>query len=183
MTPREIGISIIIGLVFYFVGRFVLYWVPLGYIGSMLLSIAGAVALVFIIKKIRGQKSFTAGHIILSALFGGGIVLFAARMLLVPDHETIIIDCTKKTAYRDPASVNRKGDVVWKVKGGLNKNFEVTFLDQNAPFNEPGGGYKKKVRGNTQSNPEIAENLGFFRYQFVCSDGAIVDPMLFIPRP
>ncbi len=183
MTTREIGISVIIGLGFWVFGVFGLCWVPFGYVISLLISILGAIVVVWIVKKIRSGKDFTSTHITISALLGCGLLLFAARMIAVSDSETITLDCTNLSAYKDPASVNPNGIVIWKIKGNLQKNFTVTFTDEKAPFMDTTTNtYKKIVKGLGQSPPETAKNLGFFTYQFTCPNGEVADPMLFVPR-
>ncbi len=184
MTLREIGISVVIGLAFWFFGRYALSWVPFGYVGSILISIVGALVFVWIAKKIRSGKEFTSTQISFSAIFGCALLLSAARIIAVSDSETIILDCANHSAYKDPASVNRNGVVVWKIKGNLQKNFTVTFTGDRAPFlDTTTNTYKKIVNGLGQSPPETAKNPGFFTYQFTCADGTVADPMLFVPRP
>ena len=184
-TVNRIIISMIVGIVVWFIFGYFLYWWPGAKLISLLLSIVGAMVFTevayFVAGLMRASVSSSVQPLIAAA--GSAAVLYFTTSLLIVSSAVVQINCTpgSASASPDPVRIQLGGTVKWTAANTSLRSYTIHLKDQ-SPFDgiTPGTQLKDIPSNPTtgETPPNTTKRIGQFRYGFTCSNGPVVDPMI-----
>lgn len=170
-----------------------------GPIYSILIALAGALLITFLVAKTQPVISLKASHVFFSSLIGALVILLLAFLI---DRETCnpvataVINCNlNPPAVSDKyLEVCNDGKIIWKLDGPDQTQVRIfkfrRFILKKIPwFGQPlkQTEYTQTINGPASSITADANHTnGHFRYAATCKlpggSPIIVDPMIDIPR-
>lgn len=184
MNISQILRVLLIAVVIWFIGYKFLYWLPGGYVLSIVLSLLGAIVFVSIARKVNLAETATSQIVV--AAIGSLVTLFAVTQYFTyTSPREIIINCRDKRVYPNHAYADINDDIDWRSEGNTEKDYSIEFKT-GSPFNDNLGNPKKKIPSDPSVGKTLREKVrrsGYFYYGFRCADGTVVDPMIQVPRP